>query len=204
MSSFRAGAMPGPRPRKVARNLRGAAPPPGLASNLPPLSRVLRQRRELRRDMREQLFALTHDRLELFLEAFAQRAPDQRGAGGDLRFFLAQERAGLLGQHHQTIVLEQNPAGAVLQHVDAAETGDAQDALRVRWRTEQVELRIAELGRAHVPSRRLAATELRRQIVHDRLELARAPRAVALRQLRLECDHRHFFTSNSSRWSSGS
>ena len=56
--------------------------------------RALRERRELRCEMREQLFALAHDRFELLFEAFAQRAPDQRGAGGDLRLFLRRsERA---------------------------------------------------------------------------------------------------------------
>ena len=42
-------------------------------------------------------------------------------------------------------------------------------------RTEQVELRVADLGLAHVPSTVFAAGELVVQALHDLIELARAP-----------------------------
>src|SRR5262245_24870914 len=164
----------------------------------------LRECRELGHDMREQFLALAHDRLELLLECLAHRAPDERRPRDDLRRFLLQHRPRLLGQQGQTIVLEQNLAGTVLQHIDVPEAGDAQNALLVWRRREQIKLRIAAFGRAHFPSASRSAAERGCEALRDRLDLARTPGAVRLPHIRLEREHRHSFTSNSNRCSSGS
>ena len=58
--------------------------------------------------MRQQLLSLQHQSVEPFFNRLPHRAPDESGAGNDLRFPLLQSRPGPFDEQGKAIVLEQN------------------------------------------------------------------------------------------------
>src|SRR5215204_5215266 len=111
----------------------------------------------MRGEMGDDLYRLREDRLDLLLEELAYCAPSYRQPGNDFRLALAQRAAGLLRHQHDVVVLEQHMALAVFQHIEAAEPRNAQDAVVIGRRTEQIELRIIVFSHADLPASDVAA-----------------------------------------------
>ena len=92
----------------------------------------LRQSCELRHAVRQKLLSFNHHRVELFFNGFPNCAPDEGDACNDLRLLLLENHARLFRQHQKAVVLEQELTVPIFQHIQPAETRDAQDALVVR------------------------------------------------------------------------
>ena len=130
-----------------------------------------------------------------------QRARDERQPSAATRKHL---RSGLRKALEPRVFCDHRP-GAVLEHVQAADTRHAHDAVEIRRFADHVELWIAELGLTDTPraaaASRLAGRVQRHQLLQFVLTPAERPRWSAEGD---DVAHVHFWSSNSKRWSSGS